>query len=62
MIGTELYRPLNEMIHISESIELSSQISINDVAELQINEFLRVSEEITIYTPVIRINETYTDA
>ena len=56
-IGTEIYRPLNEMIYISESIELSSQISINDVVELQINEFLRVLEKITIYTPNINIDE-----
>ncbi len=56
-IETELYRPLNEMIYISESIELSSQISIDGVVELQINEFLRISEEITIYTPIIRIEE-----
>ena len=56
-VGTELYRPLNEMIYISESIELSFQISIDGVAELQINEVLRMSEEITIYTPIIRIEE-----
>ena len=56
-IRTELYRPLNEMIYIAESIKLSSQISINDVAELEINEVLRMSEEITIYTPTIRIDE-----
>ena len=56
-VGTELYRPLNEMIYISESVELSFQISIDGVAELQINEVLRMSEEITIYTPIIRIEE-----
>ena len=55
--GTELYRPLNVIISISEYIELSTQITIDGIVQLQINEFLRVSEEITIHTLTIRIEE-----
>ena len=55
--GTESYRPLNVMMFISEYIELSGQITIDGIVQLQINEFLRMPEEITIHTLTIRIEE-----
>ena len=56
--ATEPYRQLNVLIHVSESIELSSHISIDGVVQLQISEFLIVFEEITIHTITIRIDES----
>ena len=40
--GTELYKPLNSIVYISEFIELSFQISIDGVVQLEINEFLTI--------------------
>ena len=55
--GTVLYRPVNHMVYIAESIELSSQIWIDGIAQLQINEFLIISDDVKIYMPIIDIEE-----
>ena len=56
-ITVESHRTLNAIVDVSESIEFSSQIAIDGIIELQINEFLIMYATVGIYPSIIRIDE-----
>ena len=55
---TMLHTPLRVTVEIQEDLPIGVQVAIDGAAEISVSEHLQLSEEIAIYTPIIRILES----